>query len=69
MTFDIKDFYLNTPMKQYKYMHIKLNDLPKDVINNYSLAAKVTADRYNYVEIRRDIYGLPQSVLLAQHLL
>ena len=32
ITINIKDFYLNTPMKRFKYMKLKLNDLPKDLI-------------------------------------
>ncbi len=56
-------------MKQYKYMCIKLRDLPEDMIKEYRLAAKVTADGYVYVEIRHGMYGLPQAGLLAQHLL
>jgi hypothetical protein len=32
MTLDIKDFYLNMPMKRYKYMHLKLADIPKEII-------------------------------------
>jgi hypothetical protein len=27
VTLDIKDFYLNTPMKRYEYMHFKLADI------------------------------------------
>jgi hypothetical protein len=32
MTRDIKDFYLNTPMAQYKYMQLNLSNIPADVI-------------------------------------
>ena len=32
MTINIKDFYLNTPMKRFEYMKLKLNNLPKDFI-------------------------------------
>ena len=69
VTIDIKDFYLNTPMPRYEYMRLKLSDLPDDFIKQYNLAAKVTKDGYVYVEIRRGMYRLPQSGLLAQQLL
>ena len=69
MTIDIKDFYLNTPMSRYEYMRLKLSDLPEDFVKEYNLASKVTKDGYVYVEIRRGMYGLPQSGLLAQQLL
>ncbi len=40
MTIDIKDFYLNTPMEQYKYFRMKLDLFPEDVINKYILHNK-----------------------------
>ncbi len=66
MTIIIKDFYLNTLMLQYKYIFVKISNLPKDVIVEYGLAAKATTDRYVYVEIRHWMYGFPQAGLLAQ---
>jgi hypothetical protein len=32
---DIKDFYLNTPMKCYEYMHLKITDIPEEIIKEY----------------------------------
>ena len=32
MTMDIKDFYLNTPMARYKYMQLRIADMPDNVI-------------------------------------
>ena len=66
MTIDIKDFYLNTPMARYEYMRLKICDIPEEVTKNYNLATKVKNDGYVYIEIRRGMYGLPQSGLLAQ---
>ena len=37
ITIDIKYFYLNTPMKRYKYMRLKLAELPEDFVNEYKL--------------------------------
>ena len=34
---DIKYLYLNTPMKRYKYMRLKLAELPEDFVNEYKL--------------------------------
>jgi hypothetical protein len=28
---DIKDLYLNTPMKRYEYMHIKITDISEEI--------------------------------------
>ena len=69
MTINIKDFYLNTPMSRYEYMRLKLCNIPEDVALHYNLSSKFKSDGYVYTEIRRGIYGLPQSGLLAQQLL
>ena len=34
---DIKDFYLQTPMRRPKYMRLKLTDIPDEVIEHYNL--------------------------------
>ena len=69
MTIDIKNFYLNTPMKRFEYMRLKLNDLPEYFVERYNLKPKSDNNRQIYVEIRRGIYGLSQAGLLAQQLL
>ena len=56
-------------MARYKYMRLKLCDIPEDVTKHYNLATKVKNDGYVYIEIRRGMYGLPQSGLLTQQLL
>jgi hypothetical protein len=38
---DIKDFYLNTPMKHYEYMRLKITDIPDEIIKEYKLDEKV----------------------------
>ena len=39
------------------------------MVQHYNLAEKATMDGYVYVEIKRSIYGLPQSGLIAQKIL
>ena len=69
MTINIKDFYLNTPMHWFKYMKLKLSDLPEDFFKLYNLASKVDKNGFVYLKIRRGMYGLPQVGILAQQLL
>jgi hypothetical protein len=69
VTLDIKDFYLNTPMKRYGYMRLKLADIPEEIIEEYNLREIVTDDSYVYCEIRKRMYGLPQAGFIAQELL
>jgi hypothetical protein len=37
MTMDISNFYLMTPLLRPKYIHIKLSDLPNEIIEQYNL--------------------------------
>jgi hypothetical protein len=69
MMLDIKDFYLNTPMKRYKYMRLKMTDIPDEIIKEYKLDQKVTTEGYIYTEIQKGMYGLPQAGIIAQELL
>jgi len=66
---DVKDFYLNTPMKRYEYMQLKMADIPDDIIKEYKLDQKVTADGFIYMEIQEGMYGLPQAGIIVQELL
>ncbi len=58
---DLKDFYLNTPMKRYEYMCLKISDIPKEIIQEYKLHKLVMEDGYIYCEICKGMYGLPQA--------
>ena len=42
LTIDIKNFYLNTPMKRFEYMRLKLSDLPEDFLNDTTRNQKQT---------------------------
>jgi len=69
MTLDIKDFYLMTPMKRYKYFRMKLDLFPQDTIDKYNLASKVDQNGNVHCEVQRGMYGLPQAGIIAQELL
>ena len=67
MSIDIKNVYLNTPMARYKYMRLKIAELPQDFIDDYNLNNKAKKDGYVYLEIRKGVYGLPQAGILVQN--
>jgi hypothetical protein len=69
MMMDIKGFYLNTPMAQYKYMQLQIADMPNDVIKHFYLTDLATPDGYVYCKIQKGMYGLPQAGIIAQQLL
>ena len=66
MTMDMKNFFLNTPLKRYKYLRIKLDNFPQDVIEQYKLTALATPDGYVCIEVWKGTYRLPQAGFLAQ---
>jgi phage terminase Nu1 subunit (DNA packaging protein) len=60
MTTDLKDFYLGTPLAQYKYMQIPVSVIPESIMAEYKLLPLRHHDHV-YVEIRKGMYGLPQA--------
>lgn len=56
---DIKYFYLNTPLERYNYLQLPIKDIPEDVIQQYSLRVKTNKDGYVFVEVRKEMHGLP----------
>jgi hypothetical protein len=66
---DVKDFYLNTLMERYKYMHLKLSNIPKEILIKYKLHEIATSDGYVYCKIRKGMFSLPQAGIIAQELL
>ena len=66
--FDVKKFYLATPMEQSEYVRINIEYIPQEFIHEYNLLPMVH-NGWIYFEIIRGCYGLPQSGMLANNLL
>jgi hypothetical protein len=64
MTIDIKNFYLNTPMKSSEYMRIPVSQSPSDIMSLYDLHDKVHNGAV-HVEICKGMYRLPQAGCLT----
>ena len=58
-----------TPPKQPEFVGIRLKDLPEEIIDEYKLREKATADGWVYIWIIKGMYELPQSGALANELL
>ncbi len=56
-------------MARLEYMQLKLSNMPDNIINQYELQSKATADGYVYVKIQKGMYRLPHAGLIAQELL
>jgi hypothetical protein len=69
MAINIKEFYIMTPMDQYKYFNMKLELFLPDIIDKYGLHDKVDADGNVFCKVQRGMYGLPQAGTIAQDLL
>jgi hypothetical protein len=65
---DVKNFYLETPMARKEYMRLPVQKIPDDFMEAYNLHDKIL-NGYLYMEIRKGMYGLPQSGILANTLL
>jgi hypothetical protein len=65
---DVKNFYLNTPMKEPEFMRIHISLIPQEIIDEYNLMDYVYND-YVYIKISKGMYGLPQAGILANQLL
>ena len=67
-TMNISNFYLNTPLERKEYVRMKLSDFHESVVEHYTLK-DIEKDGWVYIEVSKDIYGLPQAGILAQKLL
>jgi hypothetical protein len=68
LTFDLKNFYLKTPLPTARYMKMKLDILPEEIIVKYNLR-DIAHNGWVYFKIIRGMYGLPESGILANKLL
>ena len=64
MALDIKDFYLNTTMKQKEYMLVHKRMIPPEIIIAHKLQ-NMFRNEHILVEISKGMYGLPQAGRLA----
>ena len=67
---DISTFYLNTPLELERkvYVRMKMSDFHESVVKHYKLK-DIVKDGWVYVEVSKEMYGLPQAGILAQKLL
>jgi hypothetical protein len=66
---DLSNFYLVTPMKEYKYLCLQLELIPDKIICQYNLRDLANEQGWVYVKIQMGMYGLPQADILANKLL
>jgi hypothetical protein len=69
MTININNFYLKTPTTRPEFMQLKFANIPDDFIELYHLWKLTTPDGYVYVQVQKDMYGIPQAGIITQQLL
>ena len=57
---DIKYYYLNTEMKRFEYIEVKLEIIPQEIINQYK-STSIDHERWICIETRKGTYVLPQT--------
>jgi hypothetical protein len=63
-TFNLKDFYLGTPMARKEYMRIPLASIPQFIMDQYALHDRAHTGLV-LVEICKGMYGLPHASIRA----
>ena len=66
---DVKDFYLNTPLKKKRYGKVQAKYIPQETIEKHQLADLIDEDGWLYYEISMGMYGIPEAGRLANDLL
>ena len=64
-TADIKNFYLNNPLKQFQYMKIHRTDIPSEVWDEYNMEQHVDTNGFIHFEIQKGMYGLKEAGIVA----
>jgi hypothetical protein len=68
ITVDVENFYLETPLDQAEYVKIPVPLILTEIMVEYALADLVH-NGFIYCIIKKGMYGLPQSGILANNLL
>jgi hypothetical protein len=66
---NLANFYLNTPLPNYEYVHLHLDIIPEEIILGYNLRNIFNPDGWVYIKIRKGMYSLPHVSILANKLL
>ena len=68
VTLDLNNFYLKIPLPQPRYMRMQLSLFLEEIDEKYNLWS-IAHKGWVYFRIKRGMYGLPESGLLANELL
>ena len=66
---DVKDFYLNTPLKKNRYGNVRAKYIPEETIKKHNLKIYIEDDGWLHFEIGKGMYDIPEAGRLANDLL
>ena len=66
---DVKDFYLNTPLKIKRYGKVRAKYIPEETSKKYDLEQYIEDDGWLNFEIGKGMYGIPEAGRLSNDLL
>ena len=66
---DVKDFYLNTPLKKRRYGKVRAKYIPEETIKKHKLEQYIEDDGWLRFEIGKGMYVIPEAGRLASDLL
>ena len=66
---DVKDFYLNTPLKKNRYGKVRAKYIPEETIKKHNLEQYIEDDGWLHFDIGKGIYGIPEAGILENDLL
>ena len=66
---DVKDFYLDTPLKRKRYGKVRAKYIPEETIIKHDLEQYIEDNGWLHFEIGKEMYGIPEADRLANDLL
>ena len=66
---DVKDFYLNTPLKKKRYGKVRAKYIPEETVRKHDLEQYIEGDGWIHFEIGKGMYGILEAGRLANDLL
>ena len=66
---DVKDFYLNTPLKKKRYVKVRAKYISEETIKKHKLEQYIEDDGWLHFEIGKGMYSISEAGRLANDLL
>ena len=65
MSYDLKYFFLETPMSRADYMRIYSKYPPQEIISLYHIDGLIAEDGYLYIKTIKSMYVLKQASIIS----